>query len=673
MDCNKDSSVEPNVTEPESSPARATERTTDSSSDAKVPKVILLGPNWETEASSQPPEPLPDLPEPTPAAPQPAQEAMAHEPEFAESSSETDRVKPGEPEQASQANPNSNQKSCDRRSEQEEELQAFFTNMPEADKAFTREVRVVEDDEPQFPDDDAADDPDIPDTEEAQADGQSEQGSGVSEAGSADPDATSEAESAVDDEHRKSNWLNDTVYETDEEEVFDEAEMEDDEPNDDDELLRELDELARDPRKNDLRSLIVPEYPPQHNLRANISNFVAPQVKQRRLNIRCETCKDVRIYILCSEPAESNEPVKLGMDSGKDSSTEPQGSGGSNLPTKETQDAHQAPAKAQLRNTKQPEGDPGSQQSTRDEPGAKEDERDASGGPNGANPGHPGEEPTPPGALPGGTGAVPGPSKANKRLLDIPVQPQRDSQDPLEPSSGPARDRAGTPESDFQPNRTSSPLATMHEDPLRPVKTCETPILAEPDSTEPEPSGSRVGPLRSNPNILGRHLSDQPNNRTNYTRKRDKPEDDSDSEEESEYETAQTHMDRNWARYLDEHKDLIQSGVSSSEEDSDNLSDSDDEANIVITDKYLPKTYSADTVQHPLKVTVEYAKNGHPHQRKVLESHCQMCDYKVWHEVKIYVNKFKLIGERKRNQKLARKIVAKKKAKMEFGYQPQNE
>ena len=673
MDCNKDSSVEPNVTEPESSPARATEQPTDSSSDAKVPKVILLGPNWETEASSQPPEPLPDLPEPTSAAPQPAQEAMAPEPEFAESSSETDRVKPGEPEQASQANLNSIQKSCDRRSEQEEELQAFFINMPEADKAFTMEVRVVEDDEPQFPDDDAADDPDIPDTEEAQADGQSEQGSSVSEAGSADPDATSEAESAVDDEHRKSNWLNDTVYETDEEEVFDEAEMEDDEPNNDDELLRELDELARDPRKNDLRSLIVPEYPPQHNLRANISNFVAPQVKQRRLNIRCETCKDVRIYILCSEPAESNEPVKLGMDSGKESSTEPQGSGGSNLQTKKTQNAHQAPDKAQLKNPKQPGGDPGSQQSTRDEPGAKKDERDASGGPNGANPGHPGEEPTPPGALPGGTGAVPGPSKANKRLLDIPVQPQRDSQDPLEPSSGPARDRAGTPEPEFQPNRTSSPLATMHEDTTGPVKTCETPILAEPDSTEPEPSGSRVGPLRSNPNILGRHLSDQPNNRTNYTRKRDKPEDDSDSEEESEYETAQTHKDRVWARYLDEHKDLIQSGVSSSEEDSDNLSDSDDEANIVITDKYLPKTYSADTVQHPLKVTVEYAKNGHPHQRKVLESHCQMCDYKVWHEVKIYVNKFKLIGERKRNQKLARKIVAKKKAKMEFGYQPQNE
>ena len=488
------------MTEPESSPARATERTTDSSSDAKEPKAILLGPNWGTEASSQPPEPLPDLPELTPAAPQPAQEAMAHEPEFAESPSETDRVKPGEPEQASQANLNSIQKSCDRRSEQEEELQAFFINMPEADKAFTREVRVVEHDEPQFTDDDAADDPDIPDTEEAQADGQSEQGSGVSEAGSADPDATSEAESAVDDEHRKSNWLNDTVYETDEEEVFDEAEMEDDEPNNDDELLRELDELARNPRKNDLRSLIVPEYPPQHNLRANISNFVAPQVKQRRLNIRCETCKDVRIYILCSEPAESNEPVKLGMDPGKDSSTEPQGSGGSNLPTKETQDAHQAPAKAQIKNTKQPEGDPGSQQSTRDEPGAKEDERDASGGPNGANysapgttangpgpttggpgpaprgpgptpdgqgedtgpaganPGPPGEEPNPPGALPGDTGAVTGPSEANKRLLDTPVQPQRDSQDPLEPNSGPVRDRAGTPESDFQPDRTSSPI-----------------------------------------------------------------------------------------------------------------------------------------------------------------------------------------------------------------------
>ena len=162
MDCNKDSSVEPNVTEPESSPARATERTTDSSSDAKEPKAILLGPNWGTEASSQPPEPLPDLPEPIPAAPQPAQEAMAPEPEFAESSSETDRVKPGEPEQASQANPNSNQKSCDRRNEREEELQAFFTNMPEADKAFTREVRVVEDDKPQTPNDDAADDPDIP-------------------------------------------------------------------------------------------------------------------------------------------------------------------------------------------------------------------------------------------------------------------------------------------------------------------------------------------------------------------------------------------------------------------------------------------------------------------------------------------------------------------------------
>ena len=117
MDCNKDSPVEPNVTEPESTPARATERNTDPSSDAKEPKAILLGPNWGTEASGQPPEPLPDLPEPIPAAPQPAQEAMAHEPEFAESSSETDRVKPGEPERASQANPNSNQKSCDRRSE----------------------------------------------------------------------------------------------------------------------------------------------------------------------------------------------------------------------------------------------------------------------------------------------------------------------------------------------------------------------------------------------------------------------------------------------------------------------------------------------------------------------------------------------------------------------------
>ena len=139
-----------------------------------------------------------------------------------------------------------------------------------------------------------------------------------------------------------------------------------------------------------------------------------------------------------------------------------------------------------------------------------------------------------------------------------------------------------------------------------------------------------------------------------------------------DWETIQDFVDKCWSSYLTENRDVPTDGdiKTETESDSDDLCTSDDEAVLYTHNKYNHKHGEWAThpgVEHPLKVEIRFPRQPHPYQKQVLEVQCQMCDHKIWPEATVYVNKFRFIKERKRQQRLARKIVRKKKAKMEFG------